>query len=436
MPVQIVVLGAGPGGLAAAHEGIRHGHNVTLVDPEGLGGNALKHSLIPSKVLIQAAETLNRAGEWGARWDASSWQAIMEVQTRLINDAERDAKRLLSQARVIAEFAHLASARHVVTDTSHTVLEADVIVIAIGSRQRLIPGMKPDGRRVLLPRIFHTLSALPDRLAIIGGGATGLESASLFSQFGVKVDLFVDQDRLLPQYDPEIAAQFAGLLQERGVTIHWRRRIQSLEEAGDDGVRLRWIGEGAGEEVVPRVLLATGRMPMWEREPLERLGFSLDAAGFFEVSSAGRTSVENVYAVGDAASGLQLASRAWRGGQTAIRDWLGLTESSQTGPLVEAIYTRPELARVGISTSQRYVAEINRPWLYQSVLTAGQASRLVLYAHEDGRVAGVEALGPQAAEVVSTVAMAMHAGMAVHQLVSMGAASPTSAEWLGTLMPE
>ena len=134
MPVQIVVLGAGPGGLAAAHEGIRHGHNVTLVDPEGLGGNALKHSLIPSKVLIQAAETLNRAGEWGARWDASSWQAIMEVQTRLINDAERDAKRLLSQARVIAEFAHLASARHVVTDTSHTVLEADVIVIAIGSR--------------------------------------------------------------------------------------------------------------------------------------------------------------------------------------------------------------------------------------------------------------------------------------------------------------
>lgn len=431
--MDVVILGAGPGGLAAASEALREGHSVTLVDPQGLGGNALHHSLVPSKVLIRAASTIKQSTQGGAKWDPSAWTTIMRDQDHRVGSGLERAQKALGRALVIAERARLVAPRTVETDRTKTRVNCDVLVIATGSGQRLIPGLKPDGERVWAPRIFRTLKALPQTLAIVGAGATGLEAASLFSNFGVRVHLYTSDPDLLPGYHHSIRHRLIESLQARGVSLHVQRHVVRLEDSGHDTVRLHWnFGEESGVEDYPHVLLATGREPTWPRDLLESLGFTLDDAGFFKVGPTGRTSVDGVYAVGDAAGGPLFANKAWYGGRLAMRDALGLTTEGG-GPMVQATYTDPEVAWVGSRTGFLYRAQEESPWFYAALLDAPLS--LIVYTDAGGRLQGAEAIGSHAAELMSTVAVALLGNLSVQDLSHLNVASPTTTELLSALTP-
>ncbi len=432
--VEIVILGAGPGGQAAASEALCHGHSVTLVDPDGLGGNALNHSLVPSKVLIRAASTIKRAKQGDARWDPTAWATIMGDQDRRVRSGIVRAKKALQAARVISERANLVAPRTVETDRTKIRINGDVLVIATGSGQRVIPGFIPDGERVWAPRIFRTLKTLPRTLAIVGAGATGLEAASLFSNFGVKVHLYTSDHDVLPDYHHSIRRLLIESIQKQGVFLHVQRRVVRLEAIEHDTVRLHWsFGEDWGVEDYPHVLLATGRTPTWPRDTLESMGFILDDAGFFKVGPTGRTSVDGVYAVGDAAGRPLFASKAWKEGRLAMRDALGLTTEGG-GPMVEAIYTDPEVARVGSRTRFPYLAEDKSPWFYASLLDDIPPS-LIVYTDAGGRIKGAEAIGSNAAELMSTVAAALLGNLSIKDLSHLNVASPSTTELLCMLTP-
>ena len=436
--VEILVLGAGPGGISAALEALRHGHRVTIIDPEGLGGNALKHSLVPSKVLIQAADVERKMADWGvgSLSHGEDWTRLMAWQKERVQAGIHAAAVQLQRARIIEEAADWLSPREVVTAKSHTVLQGDVVIIAVGSRQRLIPGLKPDGSRVLLPRALGTMTALPDALTIIGAGATGLEAASLFSQFGASVEVYVASDALLPNWDVGLGTGLLDALQRRGVTWHFGRRVVDLSDAGETAVRIQWRSPaGDGEAVRPSVLLATGRIPVWDAAILQPLGFALDPLGFFAVSSVGETSVDGVYAVGDAAAGLKLASRAWMQGQSAVRHALGIPTKTAAS-MVEAIFTHPEVARVGVPTDRRYRLAPNHSGLYHALLQGEEKAYGVIYADDKDGIKGAEFMGSGAAEAASLVSLAIDAGLSADALAAVGAASPTSAEWFWTLSRE
>ena len=434
--MHIVVLGAGPGGLSAAYEGIHHGHAVTIVDPEGLGGNALRHSLVPSKVLIRTARALQIASRMGGQWNAADWPQVMAVQRGILDRGEKRAQQQLRNARVILEAGRISGPREVVTDKSATVLRADVLIIAVGSRQRLIPGVKPDGFRVWIPRIFHTLKALPEELAIMGAGATGLEAASLFAQFGVKVHVYTPHKTLLPSYAPEIGDRLTSSLQEMGVIIHWNRRTRTLEALKSGGVAINWESPSdSGRDLAPHVLIAAGREPMWDRDSLEAAGFELTDDGFFHVSEVGQTSVAGVYAVGDAAGGPMLANKAWHDGRNAVRHALDLPLDLPQGPLVEAIYTDPEVARVGQVTDYVHPITLDESWLYYPVLADDDLLFGRVYTDNRGAVVGAEIIGEEAAEVVSSLTVAIAGRLTLWDLRRIRPASPSILEVLAVQDP-
>ncbi len=433
--MHFIILGAGPGGLAAAYEASTRGHEVTLIDPEGLGGNAAKHSLVPSKILIQAADAILHAKELGAAWSADQWSEVMAYQSQIIANMVQATAQRLSKVTVITDIAHLEPGFQVRTENAGQLLTGDVVILAMGSRQKLIAGMKPDGRRVLIPRIFHTLNALPPELAVIGAGPTGLEAASLFSRFGVKIRLYSPGSTLIPTYDPIMSRHLISALQSDGVELVWDRRIIGLTDEGAQGVGLNWIDSAhlTGCDVVPRVLLATGRVPMWEPESIAALGLSTDGQGFIAVDEYGKTSLDRVYAVGDAAGGMMLANKAWAQGTAAVRHALGVKSIHPLTDIAEAVYTRPEFARIGQQTGHyRYVAD-NAPWLYKSWTDHCPTNYLVVFANQDRQVIGAQAMGLHAAEVISLIGLAVHQNLWIDDLGHFGAASPTMAEWLQTL---
>ncbi|NMP21926.1 FAD-dependent oxidoreductase [Sulfobacillus harzensis] len=435
--MHFVILGAGPAGLQAGAEALALGHPVTILDPEGLGGNGLKHSLVPSKTLIRSANVLRAAASIGNSGPPGDWQRIMEWQHQRVDEGVRRAQELLKEARIIHEAGFLESPLEVVTQKTETRIRADVVIVATGSRQRTLPGLKPDGTRVWMPRVFHDLKKLPSELAIIGAGATGLEAAALFASFGVFVHLYFASDSLLPEMDGGIGDRLTASLKDLGVALCGDRRVTALAPGEMGGVRIDWTSQvGTGHDVRARVLLAAGREPVLERASLEGLGFDLDAQGFFRVDAYGRTNVAQVYAVGDAAGAPLLANKAWSQGWWAVRDALGMAPEKYPGPTVHAIYTHPEIAWVGETSSFRFGGEVFVPWLYESLLKDGPGPYVIVYTDANGRLVGGEAIGSHASEMMSALGLAISGGLSIETLGAFQPASPSSGELLAWVAQE
>lgn len=430
--MHFVILGAGPAGLQAASEALALGQEVTLLDPEGLGGNGLRHSLVPSKTLIRAADAIQDVDHLGGSWSRHDWPRIMGWQHQLVEAGIRRAEAFLGGAHVIHEAGRLADPHTVISARTGVRLVADVVIVATGSRQRVLSGMKPDGERVLMPRLFHELTRLPREIAIVGAGATGLEAASLFSGFGVLVHLYIDSPTLLPTLSRAIGARLTERLNAASVEIHCDRRVHALAPAGTGGVQIAWTSSvGSGRDVRPRVLLAVGREPVWEREGLDRLGFQLDGSGFFRVDEHGRTNIPGVYAIGDAAGEPLLANKAWGQGWRAVSHALGRAPTTPFGPPVHAVYTRPEIAWVGEKSAFYYGGVLHAPWLYASLFE--EPPYLLLYTDDAERLVGGEAIGGGAADAMSTLGLAISSGLTLADLRSFQPASPTPIEWLATV---
>lgn len=429
--MHFVILGAGPAGLQAGAEALAHGHTVTILDPEGLGGNALKHSLLPSKTLIRSSDVLRGAAALGGSWSPDDWSRVMQWQRQRVDAGVRLTQERLQEAHVLREAGHLETPREVVSQETKTRIRGDVVIVASGSRQRKMPGMNPDGARVLMPRVFHELKQLPAEIAILGAGATGLEAASLFARLGSAVHLYFPTASLLPGRDAGIGRRLAQSLTDSGVQLHADRRVTALASEGMEGVRIAWASQsGPGYDVQRRVVLAAGREPVFEREALERLGFDLDAEGFFRVDGNGRTNISPVYAVGDAAGAPLLSNKGWSQGRRAVRHALGLPLQGEPGPTVHAVYTHPEVAWVGEPSPYRYGGELTVPWLYESLLAGDRAPYVLVYTDADDRIVGGECIGHDAAGMMSSVALAITAGLSLSTLAAWQPVSPSSAEWL------
>lgn len=439
----VVIVGAGPGGLAAALSAREEGMAVTVFDPEPPGGNAYNHSLLPSKLLMAAAEVMTQGRQWGMHWDKTQWDQVMAYQAREIKRMNTLVKEALTpDIDYRKESARLVKGRRapiaVQGTVSEEVVQGDIIILANGSRQRLLPGAKPDGNTIMIPRAFHTLTAIPARLAIIGAGATGLEAASLFARLGTEVHLYHSAPSLLPHYGPAIGRHLQTVLAHQGVTLHLARRVERLDVQGDQ-VWLTW-GSPAdpskkGRKAAEKVFLATGRVPMWEPDTLADLGLAVDGQGFLVTGEYGQTSLDGVYALGDAAGGTTLlANRAMVSGRRAIAHALG--RSPAPSPIVEAVYTHPEVARVGRTRGDRvYEAHWPYPLACRPLIEGAHEALIRVFADRQGRVCGGEAIGPHAADLMNVILTAMTAGLDVQALAGLGFASPTMAEVLYGLSP-
>jgi len=332
MTSRVVIVGGGPGGYEAAIVARKAGAEVTLIERQGLGGNAVLTDVVPSKTVIATAEWLTIAGrapELGiADSDGTADRLRSRVDMAAVN--ERIRKLVLKQSHdislrmakndinVVQGEGRLVSSSRVVTADDE--FEADAILLALGASPRIIPGAEPDGERILTWTQLYDLTTLPEHLIVVGSGVTGAEFAGAYNLLGSQVTLVSSGDRVLSTQDPEASALITETFARRGMEVLGRARASKVVNQGDSVVVFLEDGrvvEGS------HCLMAVGSVPNTSGVGLADAGVELDARGYVSVDKVSRTSARGIYAAGDCTGVLPLASVAATQGRIAIAHALG-----------------------------------------------------------------------------------------------------------------
>jgi pyruvate/2-oxoglutarate dehydrogenase complex dihydrolipoamide dehydrogenase (E3) component len=440
MTKQIAVIGAGPAGVAAAGAAAECGAQVTLVGAEPAGGRAGWHSLLPSKVLLTAADTvgtitrLQTLGLSNAATRPQISALIQRIQTVSRRYSDSCMRNLAQRGvRFLAGTASFTSPHHLKImrpDSVPASLEADAIIIASGSVPTFPPGLKPDGQRIIAPRFVGKLDHLPASIVVVSGGVTGTEFVYAFNRLGVSVTWIVDEIGVLPSFAREPVELLVEALAARGVARHEGVAAGSAV-AGEDGVIVT-LQDGRSFQA-EMAFIAVGRVPDLGGLNLLAAGLQADSRTGIAVGGYGQSEIPSVFAAGDVTGLPMTANKAMAQGWIAGRRAAGAAvDAYRPETVVEAVYTDPQVAQVGLSATR--ARENGRPIQllqigYDSSLKAALLDeeeglvQLVADAR-DGTLLGATATGTHAADVLAPVALGLRLGARIDDLAAVFAAHP------------
>ena len=413
---DVVILGGGPGGYAAALYGAAAGLHIAMVENQRVGGTCLHRGCIPAKELLQTAEVLRTVA--GAKeFGVDAGQPTLDLSTsqarkqQVIDRLTKGLEGLLKKRKVttVAGTGSVidAAARHVRVSDG-TELKGNALVLATGSLPRSLPGINFDGRRILSSDDVLVLDEVPARVAIVGGGAIGCEFASMLGDYGSDVTVLEALPEILPGVDPDAAKVVARSFKKRGIKVHTAADVTGV--TGDVELIVAFATDKKPQEaVVDRVILSVGRRPRSEGIGLEDSGVEVDARGFVVVDDHLRASVPDVYAVGDLVAGPQLAHVGFAEAIVAIKTILGETATPiEYDKVPWGIYCHPEVAFAGLTEQEArdrghdVVRSVNHFAGNGRALIIGEPEGLVkIVAARDGPILGVHVVGPWATELLA-----------------------------------
>lgn len=451
---RIVVLGGGPGGYEAALAAAQLGAQVSLIERSGIGGSAVLTDVVPSKTLIATAEftsTFEKATELGVQSfitgeDGKAHQPQMAINLStvnkrllsLANDTSEDMMQNLTDAgvTVISGHGRLDGPNAVIVSTGpqgtdFDRLEADTIVVSVGASPRTIDTAKPDGERILTWTQLYNLTELPEHIIVVGSGVTGAEFASAYSSLGSKVTLVSSRDTVLPGEDADAAAVLEEVFIRRGMNVMSKTRAQSVVRS-ENGVVVT-LGDGSTIEG-SHCLMAVGSVPNTADIGLAEAGVELDESGRIRVNRVARSSVPNIYGVGDCSAAMPLASVAMMQGRTAAFHALGdaVTPFDQRN-VAANIFTQPEVASVGW-TEAEIEAGIIRGTIYKLPLEANPRAKMqgvrdgfvkLITTTTSGTVIGGVVVAPRASEIIFSIALAVEHRLTVDDVAKSFAVYPS-----------
>lgn len=461
--VDVAVLGGGPGGYTAAIRAAQSGKSVAIVEMDKLGGTCLHKGCIPSKSLLRSAEvyrTLLQADTYGIGVaEGAVTLDFGKVQSRKQATVEQLYRGLHSlmkkhniqvvngKGRVIGPSIFSPRSGSLAVELADGEMESVVstnLIIATGSRPRSIPGLEPDGKRIMTSDDALRLDKLPASVLIVGGGVIGVEWASMLQDFGVAVTLAEAGARLLPGEDAEVSAELHKALKRRGVRVLTSVQLKTETcEAGDDAVSIS-AGTPEGDVVLTAesLLLAVGRQANIEGIGLENTDIRTKD-GFIETNAFGQTTEPHIYAIGDAAGGVQLAHAAAHEGLVAADHLAG----AETHPLMphlipRCIYSSPEIASYGLTedAARRQGREIKKGKVpFQAIgkaLVLGDAEGFVkvIADRDTDDILGVHIIGPHATDLISESSLAGWLNAAPWEVGAMVHPHPTLSEAIGEAM--
>jgi dihydrolipoamide dehydrogenase len=353
---DVAVIGAGTGGYSCALRLAQLGKRVVLVErDERVGGTCLLRGCIPTKALLQSAavmDTVSRSEEWGVKADGEpDWAQIRAFEDKVVDKLVKGVTGLLKGRKVdvVKGTAKLLSGPAVEVDGAR--VEATDVVLATGSRPRLLPGVQAGERVITSDQALW--QPAPSSAVIIGAGAIGLEFASFYRSFGAEVTVLEMLPALAPLEDADVSKEIARAFRKRGITGVPGASVKEVKDTGT-GVEVTYEAKGKTETVAADVcLVAVGRGPVTEGLELEAAGVELDR-GFVKVDAQLQTSAPHVWAVGDvAATPLQLAHVAFTEGYAVAERIAGLDvpEIDYAG-IPRVTYCTPEIASVGLTEAQ------------------------------------------------------------------------------------
>jgi dihydrolipoamide dehydrogenase len=352
---QVGILGGGPGGYVCALRAAQLGLSVVLVEGERIGGTCLNKGCIPTKALVKSAELwreIKHADMFGIQANNASFDfsKVMARKDQVVETLVSGVERLIRAAKItyVQGWGQVPETGKIEVETESGLesYEVENLVLATGSVPARLPIPGVDLPGVLSSDEILKMTELPERLVIIGGGVIGLEFASIYQEFGVKVTVVEMLPSLLANIDEEIPKRMTPLLKKSGMEIMTKT---ALKEIRQDGSNLMVVVEDAkGQKEIPadKVLISTGRKVNSRGVDLERLGLKTER-GAIIVNEKMQTSLPNVYAIGDVTGGIMLAHVASMQGIAAAENIAGITTEANYTAVPSAIFTYPEIASVG-----------------------------------------------------------------------------------------
>ena len=415
---DVVVLGGGPGGYAAALYGASAGLNVAMVEEGRVGGTCLHVGCIPAKELLQTAEvyrTVGDAASFGVNASAPTIDmSVTQVRKQQVIDKLTSGLEGLLKHRkvtVVPGTGTLDADGHTVRASDGTEVRGANVVLATGSSPRALPlpGLEYDGKNVMSSDHVLQLDRVPERVAVIGGGAIGCEFASFLVDVGSEVTVLEALPQLLTGVDKQVAQAVVRAFTKRGMKVQTNVKVAAFD-AGKSGGSVRFEGKDGAEKLdVDIVVVSVGRRPRSENVGYEEAGVKVDERGFVAVDGNLRTSADGVYAVGDLVATPQLAHVAFAEAIVAIKTILGenpLPIDYEKVPW--GIYCHPEVGFCGLTEEQAkeggydVVTSTHKYTGNGRALILGEADGMVkIVAEKDGPLLGVHITGPWATELVT-----------------------------------
>jgi dihydrolipoamide dehydrogenase len=444
----LVVLGGGPGGYTAAFRAADLGLDVVLVERHSrLGGVCLNVGCIPSKALLHAARVVAEAKEaedFGIRFGEPSInlgalrEATAGVVARLTDGlADLARKRKVRVVRGTGTFTG-PNALRVEGPEGDEEIGFEACIVAVGSEPGGIPGL-PDDPRVMDSTAALALEEVPERLLVIGGGIIGLEMATVYDALGARVTVVEMLDRLMAGADPDLVRPLQRRIKERYEGVHVGVKVASVE-AGDDGLRVTFEGEGAPrEQAYDRILLAVGRRANGDRIGADAAGVEVDDRGVIAVDEQLRTNVRHIHAIGDVTGEPMLAHRASHQGHVAAEAVAGGAAAFDARSIPSVAYTDPEIAWTGLTEVQAKERAVPHevaafPWAASGRalgMFRGEGRTKLLVDPESRRILGAGAVGVNAGELIAEAAHAIEMGSDAEDLALTIHPHPTLSETLG-----
>jgi dihydrolipoamide dehydrogenase len=449
---HVIVIGAGPGGYAAAFYAADLGMRVTLVDPaSNPGGVCLYRGCIPSKALLHVAKLVaeaKHAEAWGVSFDAPriDLDRLRGFKEKVVNQltgglGQLSKQRKIAYVRGTAAFRDARTLEVTSDGKPASTIGFDYAIVATGSRPAAVPGLSIDSPRVMDSTGALELPDVPKSLLVVGGGYIGLELGSVYAAIGTKVTVVEMTGGLLPGADRDLVNILAKRIEKISEAVLLNTKVVAMK-AAKDAVTVTFEGAGLGdgpkERTFDRVLVSIGRKPNGNVPGLEKTRVKVNQRGFIEVDEKLQTAEPSIYAIGDVVGEPMLAHKASHEGRVAVESIAGEKVAFEPLAIPAVVFTDPELAWAGLTEGEaqkhgRKIAVARFPWAASGrslTLDRTDGVTKIIVDPDTQRILGVGIVGPGAGELIAEGVLAIEMGANATDLKMSIHPHPTLSETL------
>ena len=444
---DVTVIGGGPGGYVCAIRLSQLGLKTACIEFRGsLGGTCLNVGCIPSKNLLNFSENFHKAKNFTnigievgeVKLNLSK---MMKNKDKAVADLTKGIEFLFKKNKV-TYFKGKGSFKSsneisILADNKETVIQTDKTIISTGSEPVSIPGIDFDEEKILSSTGALSISKLPKKMIIVGGGYIGLEMGSVWSRLGTQVEVVEYLDHITPGMDKEISKEFEKILKKQGIKFHLNTKVEKINK-NKNGVSINTLDKSNKKNTIEAdvVLISVGRRPFTKYLNLEKIGVQTDKKGMVKVNKSFETNIKNIYAIGDVIDGPMLAHKAEEEGIAVAEIIAGQSGHVNYDVIPGVIYTTPEVAYVGKTEEQLKVNKTNYkvgkfPFLANSrakAINEPEGFVKILADAKTDKVLGVHIIGPHAGEMIAEMSVAMEFGASSEDIARTCHAHPTFSE--------
>ncbi len=443
---DVTVIGGGPAGYVCAIRLSQLGLKTACVESRGsLGGTCLNIGCIPSKSLLNMSESFHRAKNFSDIGIETgeiklNLEKMMSNKDSSVSTLTKGVEFLFKKNKVtyIKGVGSFNEKNEILVknDKSEIKIKTDKTIISTGSEPLSLPGIDFDEKKILSSTGALSISKLPKKMVVVGGGYIGLEMGSVWSRLGSEVHVIEYLDHITPGLDKEISSEFMKILKKQNIKFELNTKVERITK-NDKGVVIETTNKDSKNKIeADVVLISVGRKPYTDKLNLEKIGVNLDKKGKIKVNKNFETSVKNIYAIGDVIDGPMLAHKAEEEGIAVAELIAGQSGHVNYDVIPGVIYTSPEVAYVGKNEEELKEKKINFkvgkfPFMANSrakAINEPEGFVKILAESKTDRVLGVHIIGPHAGEMIAEMSVAMEFGASSEDIARTCHAHPTFSE--------